>query len=109
MIFRIHDGTISGKMAKQVFDAMWSGDGDADTIIKARGLKQVSDDRAIEVLVNEVLAENPTQVSEFCKAEETKRSKMLGYFVGQIMKASKGQANPKQVNDILLQKLNGLP
>ena len=109
MIFRIHDGTISGKMAKQVFDAMWSGDGDADTIIKARGLKQVSDDKAIEVLVNEVLAGNPTQVSEFCKAEETKRSKMLGYFVGQIMKASKGQANPKQVNDILLQKLNGLP
>ena len=109
MIFRIHDGTISGKMAKQVFDAMWSGDGDADTIIKARGLKQVSDDKAIEVLVNEVLAGNPTQVSEFCKAEETKRSKMLGYFVGQIMKVSKGQANPKQVNDILLQKLNGLP
>ncbi|MFT7267273.1 MAG: aspartyl-tRNA(Asn)/glutamyl-tRNA(Gln) amidotransferase subunit B [Porticoccus sp.] len=108
MIFRIHDGTISGKMAKQVFDAMWSGDGDADTIIKAHDLKQVSDDEAIEILVNEVLAKNPIQVSEFCKAEETKRSKMLGYFVGQIMKASQGQANPKQVNDILLQKLNGL-
>jgi|TARA_B110000503_G_scaffold53778_1_gene86342 aspartyl-tRNA(Asn)/glutamyl-tRNA(Gln) amidotransferase subunit B len=109
MIFRIQDGTISGKMAKQVFDAMWNGDGDADIIIKARGLKQVSDDETIELLVNEALAKNSTQVSEFCKAEETKRSKMLGYFVGQIMKASKGQANPKQVNDILLQKLNGLP
>ena len=87
---------------------MWNGEGDADTIIKSKGLKQVSDNGAIELLVDEVLAENSTEVITFCKSEQGKRSKMLGYFVGQVMKSSKGQANPKQVNDILLQKLTKL-
>ncbi len=108
MIARLEDGTISSKMAKEVFDAMWNGEGDADSIIEARGLKQVSDSGAIEALVDEVIANSPQQVDNFRSADEAKRPKMLGYFVGQIMKASKGQANPQQVNEVLLQKLNEL-
>jgi len=108
MICRIQDNTISGKMAKQVFDGMWNGDGDTDTIIKSRGLKQVSDNNIIESMVITVLEKNSVQVDDFRKAEKDKRSKMLGYFVGQVMKASKGQANPKQVNAVLLQKINEL-
>ena len=108
MIARLKDGTISSKMAKQVFDAMWNGEGDADGIIEARGLKQVSDSGAIEALVDDVIANSPQQVDNYRNADDTKRPKMLGYFVGQIMKASKGQANPQQVNDVLLEKLNAL-
>lgn len=81
-------------------------EGDADTIIEKRGLKQVSDTGAIEKMVDEVIANNPTQVDNYKKADEKKRPKMLGYFVGQIMKASKGQANPQAVNEILLKKLS---
>lgn len=108
MIARITDGTISSKMAKQVFDGLWNGDGDADSIIEAKGLKQVSDSGAIEALVDEVIANSVKQVDNFRNADESKRPKMLGYFVGQIMKASRGQANPQQVNEILLKKLNDL-
>lgn len=108
MIARLKDGTISSKMAKQVFDAMWNGEGDADGIIEARGLKQVSDSGAIEALVDDVIANSPQQVDNYRNADDAKRPKMLGYFVGQIMKASKGQANPQQVNDVLLEKLNAL-
>ena len=108
MIVRLVDGTISSKMAKEVFDAMWNGEGDADSIIDARGLKQVSDSGAIEALVDEVIANSSQQVDNFRSADEAKRPKMLGYFVGQIMKASKGQANPQQVNEVLLKKLNEL-
>ncbi|WP_438952176.1 Asp-tRNA(Asn)/Glu-tRNA(Gln) amidotransferase subunit GatB [Porticoccus sp.] len=108
MVARLVDGTISSKMAKEVFDAMWSGQGDADGIIEARGLKQVSDSSAIEALVDDVIANSPQQVDNYCNADDSKRPKMLGYFVGQIMKASKGQANPQQVNDVLLEKLNAL-
>jgi len=108
MIARLKDGTISSKMAKQVFDAMWNGEGDADGIIEARGLKQVSDSSAIEALVDDVIANSPQQVDNYRNADDAKRPKMLGYFVGQIMKASKGQANPQQVNDVLLEKLNAL-
>ena len=108
MIARLKDGTISSKMAKQVFDAMWNGEGDADSIIEARGLKQVSDSSAIEALVDDVIASSPQQVDNYRNADDAKRPKMLGYFVGQIMKASKGQANPQQVNDVLLEKLNAL-
>ena len=81
---------------------------DADGIIEARGLKQVSDSGAIEALVDDVIANSPQQVDNYRNADDTKRPKMLGYFVGQIMKASKGQANPQQVNDVLLEKLNAL-
>jgi aspartyl-tRNA(Asn)/glutamyl-tRNA(Gln) amidotransferase subunit B len=105
LILRIKDGTISGKIAKQVFEAMYNGEGDADTIINARGLKQVSDEGAIAKIVDDILAANLEQVSQFKTADESKRKKMTGFFVGQIMKASKGQANPELVNKLLMQKL----
>ena len=106
LIIRIEDQSISNKIAKQVFEAMWNGEGDADTIIEAKGLKQVSDSGALEKLVDEVIANNEQQVENYRNADPAKRPKMLGFFVGQIMKTSKGQANPQQVNAILLKKLD---
>ena len=105
LIARILDNSISGKIAKQVFEAMWQGEGDADDIIAARGLKQVSDSGALEAMVDEVIANNGAQVEQYMAADEGKRKKLLGFFVGQIMKASKGQANPKMVNELLAKKL----
>ena len=107
LISRIKDNTISGKIAKQVFEAMWAGESDADTVIEAKGLKQVSDSGALEAMVDEVINNNPEQVENYRGADEGKRKKMLGFFVGQIMKASKGQANPGMINKILVEKLNG--
>ena len=108
MLNRIVDNSISGKMAKQVFDGMWQGEGDADQIIEARGLKQVSDSGALEAMVDEVIAANPAMVEDYLATDPGKRKKKLGGFMGQIMKASKGQANPQQVNQILLNKLQQL-
>ena len=108
MVLRIKDSTISSKMAKDVLQAMWDGEGSPDDIIEKRGLKQVSDSGAIEAMVDEVIANSDKQVENYRNADDSKRPKMLGYFVGQIMKASKGQANPQQVNEILLKKLNEL-
>ncbi len=108
MILRIADNSISGKMAKEVFEAIWAGEGSADEIIEARGLKQVSDSGALEQIVAEVLAANQAMVDDYINTDEAKRKKKLGGFMGQIMKASQGQANPQQVNQILLQKLNEL-
>lgn len=108
MIARIKDGTISSKQAKEVFDGLWAGEGDADSIIEARGLKQVSDTGALEAMADDVIAASPKQVENYKNADADKRPKMLGYFVGQIMKASKGQANPQAINEILLKKLNEL-
>ncbi|WP_428622546.1 Asp-tRNA(Asn)/Glu-tRNA(Gln) amidotransferase subunit GatB [Sedimenticola sp.] len=105
MLLRIVDKTISGKIAKQVFEAMWAGEGSADHIIAAQGLKQITDSGAIEAVVDEVLAANPEQVANYRNADEKKRPKMLGFFVGQVMKQSKGKANPQQVNELLLKKL----
>ena len=105
LIKRLEDGTISSKMAKAVFEAMWSGEGDADTVIETKGLKQVSDSGALEKIVDEIIANNPQQVTNYRSAGEDKRPKMLGFFVGQAMKASKGQANPQELNRILLAKL----
>ncbi len=106
LIQRIVDNTISGKIAKQVFEAIWNGEGDsADAIIDSKGLKQVSDTGALGAMVDEVLAANPDQVAQFRGADEGKRKKMLGFFVGQIMKASKGQANPGVINKLLNEKL----
>jgi len=102
MLKRIQDNTISGKIAKEVFDAMWNGDGDADTVIEKKGLKQITDSSAIEALIDEVIAKNPEQVEQYRAGKD----KVFGFFVGQIMKASKGKANPAQVNDILKQKLS---
>lgn len=107
LILRIKDNSISNKMGREVFDALWKGEGnDADAIIEKRGLKQVSDSGAIEAMVDEVIANSQQQLENYRAADEKKRPKMLGYFVGQVMKASKGQANPQQVNEILLKKLN---
>lgn len=105
MLLRLVDNTISGKIAKQVFEAMWEGEGNADAIIEARGLKQITDSGAIEAVVDAVLADNPDQVANYRNADEKKRPKMLGFFVGQVMKQSKGKANPQQVNELLLKKL----
>lgn len=105
LIMRIQDGTISNKMAKTVFEALWSQDGDVDSIIDAKGLKQVSDSGALEKIVDEVINNNPKQVENYLTAPEDKQPKMLGFFVGQAMKASRGQANPQQLNKILLEKL----
>ena len=101
LLRRIADNTISGKIAKEVFEAMWQGEGTADSIIESRGLKQITDSGAIEGLIDEVIAANPNQVAEFQAGKE----KMLGFFVGQIMKQSKGKANPGQVNQMLRDKL----
>ena len=103
MIQRIADNTISGKIAKQIFEAMWSSKDDADTIIEAKGLKQITDSSAIEGMIDEILANNQPQVEQYKAGQE----KMLGFFVGQVMKASQGKANPQQVNEILRDKLKG--
>ncbi|WP_426416068.1 Asp-tRNA(Asn)/Glu-tRNA(Gln) amidotransferase subunit GatB [Aestuariirhabdus sp. LZHN29] len=107
MLLRIKDDTISGKGAKTVFEAMWNGEGHADAIIESKGLKQVSDSGALESMIDEVMAANPAQVEQYRASDDAKRGKMIGFFVGQIMKASRGSANPGQVNKILLRKLNG--
>jgi aspartyl-tRNA(Asn)/glutamyl-tRNA(Gln) amidotransferase subunit B len=80
---------------------MWNGEGDADAVIEKRGLKQITDLSAIEKIVDEVLAANPVQVGQHASGEQ----KVFGYFVGQVMKATSGKANPKQVNEILEKKL----
>ncbi len=101
LIKRIADNTISGKMAKAVFEAMYAGEGHADEIIERKGLKQVTDTASIEELIEEVLAANPQQLEQYHAGKE----KLFGFFIGQIMKASKGKANPTQVNEILKRKL----
>ena len=105
LVARIKDDTISGKIAKDVFAAMWAGEGGADEVIEAKGLKQITDTGAIEALVDAVLAANPEQVENYRSAEPDKQPKMLGFFVGQIMKQSQGKANPQQVNALLREKL----
>ena len=101
LVTRIDDNTISGKMAKEVFEAIWNGEGNADEVIEKRGLKQISDDSAIEPVIDEILANNPNQVEQY----KSGNTKLLGFFVGQVMKATQGKANPKQVNELLSKKL----
>lgn len=103
LITRIRDNTISSKIAKTVFEAMVNGEGSADHIIESKGLKQVTDSGAIEKIVDAVIANNPTQVEQYRSGQE----KVFTFFVGQVMKESRGKANPTQVNDILLRKLRG--
>ncbi len=105
MVMRIKDDTISGKIAKQVFEAMWNCEGDADSIIESKGLKQVTDTGAIEKLVDDVISNSPDQVGQYQAAPDDKKGKLIGYFVGQVMKQSQGKANPKQVNELLQEKL----
>ncbi len=101
LLDRIADNTISGKIAKEVFDAMWAGEGTADDIIEARGLKQITDTSAIEAVVDKVIAANPSQVAEYRSGKD----KLIGFFVGQVMKETGGKANPGQVNATLKKKL----
>ncbi|MDB2590461.1 Asp-tRNA(Asn)/Glu-tRNA(Gln) amidotransferase subunit GatB [Candidatus Thioglobus sp.] len=102
LIVRIGDDTISGKIAKDVFKAMWDGDGSADAIIESKGLKQVTDTGAIEAIIDEIIDNNAPQVEQFKSGNE----KILGFFVGQAMKASQGKANPKLLNQLLRKKLS---
>jgi aspartyl-tRNA(Asn)/glutamyl-tRNA(Gln) amidotransferase subunit B len=102
MLRRIHDGTISGKIAKEVFEAMWQGEGSADQIIESRGLKQISDTGELEKIIDTVLADNPDQVEQY----RAGKTKVLGYLVGQVMQATRGKANPAQVNELLRSKLS---
>jgi len=102
LLTRIKDNTISGKIAKEVLDAMWSEGGDADSIIESKGLKQISDSGALEAMVDKVIADNPNQVEQFKAGKE----KLMGFFVGQIMKETQGKANPGQINALLKKKLS---
>ena len=101
LLQRIKDNTISGKIAKDVLDAMWNGEGSADEVIESKGLKQITDSGAIEAFVDEVIANNPAQFEELRGGKD----KMMGFFVGQVMKMSKGKANPAQVNELIRNKM----
>ncbi len=103
LVARIGDGTLSGKLAKQVFEAMWTGEGEPDEIIERHGLRQVTDAGALERLVDEALAANPGQVEQY----RAGKTKVIGFLVGQVMKASAGKANPQQVNALLRARLHG--
>ncbi|MFP4080411.1 MAG: Asp-tRNA(Asn)/Glu-tRNA(Gln) amidotransferase GatCAB subunit B, partial [Ectothiorhodospira sp.] len=101
LLRRIHDNTISGKIAKDVFEAMWAGEGDADAVIEAKGLKQITDTGAIEQVIDQVIADNPQQLEQYRAGKD----KLFGFFVGQVMKRTGGKANPAQVNELLKGKL----
>jgi aspartyl-tRNA(Asn)/glutamyl-tRNA(Gln) amidotransferase subunit B len=97
LLDRVERGTISGKVAKQVFEALWAGEGSVDEIIESRGLQQISDTGALERLVSEVIGNHPEQAAQFREG----KAQVLGYLVGQVMKASRGKANPQQVNELI--------
>ena len=101
LIDRIHDNTISGKIAKEIFEAMWSGEGTADEIIETKGLKQITDSSAIDAIVDAVIEANPGQAAEYRAGKD----RLLGFFVGQVMKETKGKANPGQVNEAIKRRL----
>jgi aspartyl-tRNA(Asn)/glutamyl-tRNA(Gln) amidotransferase subunit B len=102
LLVRIDDQTISGKIAKGVFEAMWMGEGSADEIIADKGLRQITDTGAIEAVIDQVLADNPGQLDQYRGGKPN----LFGYFVGQVMKATQGKANPAQVNELLRSKLD---
>ncbi len=102
LLKRLADNTISGKIAKEVLEAMWAGEGDADAVIEKKGLRQITDIGAIEKVVDDVIAKNPKQLEQYRSGKEA----LFGYFVGQVMKATAGKANPAQVNDLLKRKLS---
>ena len=103
LLKRMADNTISGKIAKDVLEAMWNGEGDADAVIAKKGLKQITDSGAIEKVIDSVLASNPKQLEQYRAGKEA----LFGFFVGAVMKATQGKANPAQVNDLLKKKLTG--
>ncbi|HSD96432.1 MAG TPA: Asp-tRNA(Asn)/Glu-tRNA(Gln) amidotransferase subunit GatB [Sulfuricaulis sp.] len=102
LLKRLADNTISGKIAKEVFEAMWNGEGDADAVIAKKGLKQITDTGAIEKVIDEIIIKNPKQLEQYRAGKEA----LFGYFVGQVMKATQGKANPAQVNELLKKKLS---
>jgi len=101
LLKRLADNTISGKIAKDVLEAMWAGEGNADAVIEKKGLKQITDSGAIEKAIDDVIAKNPKQLEQYRAGKET----LFGFFVGQVMKATQGKANPAQVNALLKKKL----
>ena len=103
LLKRIVDNTISGKIAKEVFEAMWASGRGADAIIEEKGLRQITDTSAIEKAIDDVMAKNPGQLADFRAGKD----KLFGFFVGQVMKATGGKANPAQLNDLLKKKLPG--
>jgi aspartyl-tRNA(Asn)/glutamyl-tRNA(Gln) amidotransferase subunit B len=103
LLKRISDQTISGKLAKEVFEAMWSGGAEADAVIAERGLRQITDSAAIERAIDEVMQKNPGQLADYRAGKD----KLFGFFVGQVMKATGGKANPGQLNELLRKKLSG--
>jgi aspartyl-tRNA(Asn)/glutamyl-tRNA(Gln) amidotransferase subunit B len=103
LIARVKDGTLSSKTAKTLFEALWAGEGEVDAIIAARGLEQVSDSGALAAIVAQVVADNPAQAADFRAGKD----KLLGFFVGQVMQATQGKANPQQVNELLRDALAG--
>jgi aspartyl-tRNA(Asn)/glutamyl-tRNA(Gln) amidotransferase subunit B len=103
LLSRIVDGTISGRIAKEVFEAMWAEHADADAVIDSKGLRQITDTQAIEQVIAEVMAANPTQLAGYRSGKD----KLFGFFVGQVMKATGGKANPAQVNELLRRMLAG--
>lgn len=109
LLARVKDETINGKAAKQVFQELWERRFEsADDVIEAKGLKQVTDTGALEAAIDDAIANNPVQVTQYREASEEKRGKMVGFFVGQVMKATRGTANPQQVNKLLKEKLDAL-
>lgn len=105
IIVRLKDDTISSKIAKQVLEACWNGEGDPDQVIEAKGLKQMSDSGELEKIVEQIIADNAAQAQTYRDADDNKRKKMFGFFVGQAMKATQGKANPQQINALLQKKL----
>jgi aspartyl-tRNA(Asn)/glutamyl-tRNA(Gln) amidotransferase subunit B len=103
LLRRISDRTISGKIAKEVFEVMWADGSSADAVIESKGLQQITDSAAIERAIEEVIAKNPAQLAEYRAGKD----KLFGFFVGQVMKATGGKANPAQLNELLLRKLRG--
>jgi aspartyl-tRNA(Asn)/glutamyl-tRNA(Gln) amidotransferase subunit B len=103
LLRRISDQTISGKIAKEVFETMWSAGSEADAVIESKGLKQITDSAAIERAIDEVMAKNPAQLADYRSGKD----KLFGFFVGQVMKATGGKANPAQLNELLKRKLQG--
>ncbi|MBS0351499.1 MAG: Asp-tRNA(Asn)/Glu-tRNA(Gln) amidotransferase subunit GatB, partial [Proteobacteria bacterium] len=101
LVKRIHDGTISNNVAKQVFIALWQGETDPDAVIEQQGLKQITDISAIESVIDKIIADNPEQVTQYRSGKD----KLFAFFVGKAMQATKGKANPQQVNDLLKKKL----
>ena len=103
MLTRISDNTISGKIAKQVFEVLWNDGGDADAIIDRLGLRQITDTGALEAIIDQIIADNPAQRDQYRAGKD----KLFGFFVGQAMKATGGKANPGQLNELLRHKLDG--